>query len=208
MALGFFALGGCAKKPSKYTEAEHIQRITERIEKRFMTSESEYTGFSVYPLYNEKDELKYFLVEFEPVGFVYVMLRDERSALFSCFGGRTSMYGLSDIGGDSSPWQRYTIDETNNQPAPDKDICYEVDENGDFIYYMRSPYATAGIKEEQRYLLNLRFGGSSFFITAVKRNGNYINLISMGTMDIVDGQMTKKQAIACISFIAKKEFDL
>lgn len=95
MLFGIFGLTGCTKKASKYTEAEHIQRVTERIEKRFMTSEYEYTGFEVYPLYNEDDELKYLLVKFTPQKYVYVSIRDEKL-------GR-SMYLLSDTH-DETPY--------------------------------------------------------------------------------------------------------
>ncbi|MEG2027286.1 MAG: hypothetical protein RR062_06175, partial [Clostridia bacterium] len=113
-------LCACSKKANTFTEEEHVQRVTERIEKRFMTDATAYTSFSVYPLYNENDELNYFLVEFEPYGFIYVMLRDEAPAVYSWFGFRTSMYSTSDIDGEDS-WSRYTIEETSNQK------CYELD---------------------------------------------------------------------------------
>jgi uncharacterized lipoprotein YehR (DUF1307 family) len=39
MVFSLVAFAGCGQKASKYTEAEHLQRVTERIEKRFMTRE-------------------------------------------------------------------------------------------------------------------------------------------------------------------------
>lgn len=95
MLFGVFVLTGCTEKASKYTEAEHIQRVTERIEKRFMTSEYEYTAVEVYPLYNEDDELKYLLVKMTPQKYAYVSIRDEKL-------GR-SMYLLSDTH-DETPY--------------------------------------------------------------------------------------------------------
>lgn len=191
-------LTACAEKANDFTEEEHIQRVTERIEKRFMTNENDYTGFSVYPLYTENDELRYFLVEFEPYGFLYVLLRDEQLKAFSFLGASTSMYKLSS---GTANWSPYTIDETNSQPPPNTDECYEVDDNGERIIYNRSPFSIAGIKDEQRYLL-------CNIVPSVKCEGKFINLISLDEVEIIDGHFTKKQAYSPIFFNVKKQFDL
>lgn len=198
MMLGVFALSGCNEKASKYTEEEHIQRVTERIEKRFMTDKFEYTGFEVYPLYDENDDLKYFLVEFEPYGFVYVLLRDEQLKAFSFIGASTSMYKLSS---GTANWSPYTIDETNSQPPPNTDECYKVDDNGERIIYNRSPFSIEGIENEHRYLL-------CNIVPSVKREGKFVNLISLEEVEIIDGCFTKKQAYSPIFFNVKKRFDL
>lgn len=39
-----------------------------------MGEDSEYTGLEVYPIYNEYDELKYALIEFEPQGGVFIYI--------------------------------------------------------------------------------------------------------------------------------------
>ena len=70
MATGLCS--GCSS--DMYSEEQHIQRIKERAEKRFLGEESEYTGLEVYPIYNEYDTLKYALIEFEPQGFLYVSI--------------------------------------------------------------------------------------------------------------------------------------
>lgn len=57
---------GCSS--DMYSEEKHMQRIRERAEERFLGEDSEYTGLEVYPIYNEYDELKYALIEFEPQG--------------------------------------------------------------------------------------------------------------------------------------------
>ena len=41
---------GCTA--GSYTEEQHIQRVTERAEERFLGEGSEYTGLEVYPIYN------------------------------------------------------------------------------------------------------------------------------------------------------------
>ncbi len=66
---------GCSS--DMYSEEKHMQRIRERAEERFLGEDSEYTGLEVYPIYNEYDELKYALIEFEPQGFVYVCINEQ-----------------------------------------------------------------------------------------------------------------------------------
>lgn len=204
VAFGVFALSGCNEKASKYTEEEHIQRVTERIEERFMTDEFEYTGFEVYPLYDENDDLKYFLVEFEPYEFMYVLLRDEQLKAFSFLGASTSMYKLSTF---EVEWSRYTIDQTDSKPYSDGNKIWEIDENGEKIIRNKSPFSEAGVEEIRKYLLRDSKNRTDY-VPAVKTGDNYKNLISMDEVTIIDGSYTKKQATVHISFIAKKRFDL
>jgi hypothetical protein len=118
------------------------------------------------------------------------------------------MYTLSNTVAESD-WSRYTIDETNSQAFPDIDKCWEEDENGERIFYNKSPYSVAEIENVDRYLLHIRNeSGSWVYIPAVKTENNYLNLISMDEVAIEDGCLTKKQAVAEISFVAKKHFDL
>lgn len=195
-------LNGCSKKADAFSVEEHIHRVTERIENKYMTKETNYTSFSVYPLYSQDEELKYFLVEFEPYGFVYIMLRDEAPSFYSWFGLRTSMYSLSSIDVEDS-WIRYTFEGTNSKP------CYELDKNGNNIYYNKSPFAVAKIENERRYLLcENNNSGCSFFVPAIKKNDKFINLISMEEFTVNDGCFSQKQPNVNISFIANKSFDL
>ncbi|MFA6867005.1 MAG: hypothetical protein WCR54_05765 [Clostridia bacterium] len=194
------------QKASKYTEEEHLQRVSERIEKRFITDETEYTGFEVYPLYNENDELNYILVEFEPYGYLYVLLRDEQLKAFSFLGASTSMYKLSNLSANRC-WSPYTIDESNSQPYPDNDKCYTVDDNEKRIIYNRSPFYIAGIENEHRYLLH-ESESKADYVPAVKIGENYKNLISMDEVIIIDGNYTKKQATIYVPFIMLKSVDL
>lgn len=66
---------GCSA--NMYSEERHIQKIRARAEARYLGEGSEYTGLEVYPIYNEYDELKYALIDFEPQGFIYVVINDK-----------------------------------------------------------------------------------------------------------------------------------
>ena len=65
---------------------------------------------------------------------------------------------------------------------------WKTDENGNYIEYTDSHFRMAGIQDEKRYFLRLDWpdeygshcGG---YVPAVKRNGKYINLISMEEMN-------------------------
>ncbi|MCL2630886.1 MAG: hypothetical protein FWD49_05125 [Firmicutes bacterium] len=199
------SLTGCSQKASRYTEAEHIQRVTERVEKRFMGVGSDFISFNVYSLFNEADELNYFLVEFEPVGFLFVKINKETHSFMRLFGG-AGMYTYSGL--KLNEWQRYTIDEWNNQPPPDKDKIWETDEMGEFIYYRKSPFHIANIACESRYLLRVQQEGNKGFIPAVRHENGFLNLISMEEMGYGHGNATKKQPNMWLIFPPKKEADL
>lgn len=216
MLISTFVLVGCNQKASKYTEEEHIQRVTERIKAKYIDGDEKLrpydkptddgiiypkvnaTDFTVYPLYDENDDLKYILVEFQPFGFLYVLIRDEQLKGFSWLGASTSMYMLSSLEGDPI-WTPYTLDNENGV-----DEIWETDENGKNKLYAQSPYSVRGIENEKRYLLN--FDG---YIPAIKRESKFINLISNNEFEILNGEIIKKQPTAFdISFINKKYFDL
>lgn len=76
MCSGVFS--GCEARRN-FTEEEHVERITERVQERFFSEGSEfadiYTGFKVEILYNFWDEPEFFMVEFEPDGFLYGTIR-------------------------------------------------------------------------------------------------------------------------------------
>ena len=206
-AIRNFWFNGGSEKASKYTEEEHIQRVTERIQKRFIDTNLRWvdreqpTAFEVFPLYNENDELKYFLVEFEPYGFLYILLRDEQMKGFSWLGASTSMYKIADDISGKNDWSPYKIDETNSQPSPDTDKIWMLNENDEKIVFNKSPYAIADCKDERRYLLT----GN---IPSAKRDEKFVNLISMEEIEFIDGQLTKKHACVQISIWPKNESDL
>ncbi len=194
-----FCLTACAQNVDAFSEEEHIQRISERIEKKFMTDQNDYTSFTVYPLYTQDEKLTCFLVEFEPCGFFFVGFNPVDSFPFR------SMYKVSATGyGKSHTWSPYTVDQTSSQPYPDPDKCWIVDENGEKICYSKSPYSVTQNLDKKKYLIESEDG----YICAIKKNDVYVNLISLTEFDISKGDLEKEQAILGIVFVGKKRFDL
>ena len=210
-SIVLIAAGLCAGCSSDmYSEEKHMQRIRERAEERFLGEDSEYTGLEVYPIYNEYDELKYALIEFEPRGFVYVYI-SEREYPWS------SMYSLSDT--ESESWMPYRVKEGTQEEIVDADgnvfgttNCeYFRDENGQVIIYNESHFKVAGIENERRYFLSTELtvyiGYSRGLIPAVKRGEQYLDLVDGAMIDYTPG-MESAYAIADIAFIGKANFDL
>ena len=210
--LLMMAAGLCSGCSSDiYSEEQHIQRIKERAEKRFLGEESEYTGLEVYPIYNEYDTLKYALIEFEPQGFLYVYI-SEREYPWS------SMYSLSDT--VSRSWTPYRVKEGAQEEIVDANgnVHYETtnreyirDESGQVIVYNDSHFKVAGIENERRYFLSTKLsvyvGRNRGLIPAVKRGEQYLDLVDGAMIDYTPG-MESAYAIADIVFINNAGFDL
>lgn len=206
-----FCLGtmvSCVKSSSDFTVDQHIERITERVEKKFMKNKNKYDAFSVYPLYNKNDELQYFLIEFEPEGYIYVLLQDEKTKLLSIFGASTSMYLMA----TASEWSPYTLDKTNKQPEPDTNKIWHTDENGNKITYNVSPYKVANRLEDKKYLLQTisqeENGSEPYYIPAIKLETNYFNLISNNEFGTEEKLLYDKHEVQWLQFIPKKDLDL
>lgn len=195
-----------------YTEEQHIHRIRERAEKRFLGVDSEYTGLEVYPVYNEYDELRYALIEFEPQGYIYVYI-SKKAYLWS------SMYSLSDTEAERG-WMPYRmkegaqediIDENGNIIAQTFNREFIRDENGQVITYHDSHFKVAGIENERRYFLStvcaVYAGLNRGLIPAVKRGDQYLDLVD-GTMINYTPGMESTYAVAEVIFINNVSFDL
>ena len=173
-----------------YTEAQHIARIKRKVNKTFMTNEFEFESFDVYPLYSQDEKLGYFLVEFAPKGFMYVELLDEYLFIMrkSCCG-RRSLYAYDGYPNFSDKrWSRYDIVLG--------DIRYfESGLDNKRVVYENSPFAAADIKDEKRYMLDLKdVSGKNVLVPAVKRGDKYINLISLAEVKFEYGCLTEEQA--------------
>ena len=203
---------GCGISSDVYTEEQHIQRITERAEARFLGEGSEYTGLEVYPVYNEYDELKYALIEFEPQGFLYVAIGDREYPW-------KGMYTLSDT--EPYYWVPYRVKEGSQDILTDEDgalieIMYDCelfrDENGDIIIYYQSHFKVAGIENERRYLLSIMSTAAWSYgeglIPAVKRGEQYLNLVDGNLMDYEPGMESATYAVGNIGFFYKSFNDL
>ena len=172
-----------------YSEKGHYRRIQKRIEERFIET-GVHKEYELYPLYDENDKLKYFVVDF-PTNYHIIKINEYD---LSCLG--VSMYTLS----INNPWQRYVLENGEK--------VYEKDKDGNDIFYKQSPYKVAGIKDEKRYLIEVSQGSSSSYVPAVKRGDKYLNLISMKEEEIVlksNEQINETWTISCIY---KPYFDL
>ncbi len=185
-----------------YTEEQHLYRIRKRAERRFLGEGSAYTGLEVYPLYDENDEFHYALIEFEPQGFIYV---EVNSACFISPG----MYLLADF--EPTPWAPYSVafEEATNAKGENVRVRKEVpllDENGEQIRYSQSHFKVAGIADERRYLLcTPAFEGSdsSRLIPAVKRGGQYLDLVDGALIDYAPGVYSETFASGLAGFSPK-----
>ena len=173
-----------------YSEKGHYRRIQKRIEERFIET-GVHKEYELYPLYDENDQLKYFVVDF-PTNYHIININ---SFDYSCISG-TSLYSLS----ITNPWQRYVLENGEK--------VYEKDKDGNDIFYNQSPYKVAGIKDEKRYLIKVRQGSSSSYVPAVKRGDKYLNLISMKEEEIVLKSNEEINETWTISCIYKPYFDL
>lgn len=199
------------KKANMFTEVEHIERITERFQQKLynMPGDDGITveSFSVYPLYNQNEELSMFLVEIEPFGFTFVGLRDESYDLLSCSNGKTSMYKVSDFYG-ADTWSPYIVDETSSQSNTDNNKIYILDENGERIYYKKSPYYVTDNIDKRKYLIETQ---GAEYICAIKEDGKFINLISGESFtveNVNEYELSQTQSTIHIFILYLKSYDL
>lgn len=198
-----------------YSEDLHIQRVRDRAEERFLGEGSEYTGLDVYPIYNEYDELKYMLIELEPQGFMYVLIRED-----STFEGLSGVGMYLCSGEEPAGWMPYRVKEGAKEEIVDEKgncILYENrefyrDENGDVVVYHQSHFKVAGVENERRYLLGISstVNGSSSdaLIPAVRRGEQYLDLVDDALIDYVPGMESKTYAVEYLYFIPKPNFNL
>lgn len=210
VVMSMFSFAGCTEKASDYSEEEHFERVSALVEKRYIQDNEDYTGYKLYPLYNENDKLAFFLVDLEPRGYVYIQINEKD---LSKSGGR-SMYTRGD--NECEIWRRYTVEIGHDAYMTNKrgqlvlceDTKWITDENGEITDYYDSHFKAANIGNEQRYLLKIYQNGSYGYIPAVKRGERYLNLVSMELMDYESQIEEKKYAIEVIGFIPKAEYNL
>ncbi len=179
ISFSFFNLFGCEKKN---LEEKHATRIEKRIQKQYIEESGEFTSFDLYPLYDENDKLKYFLVEFEPCGFLYIEIRTNKNAFLDIFSG------LGDyIISRSKKWE---------------------DKNGKIHY--ESHFKVANIENKKRYLIEVYKEGSTYIIPAVKIEEKYVSVASLNLDEIIpeDRKISNDFFISGIYFIHKAYFNL
>ena len=217
LLAGIFTVFTGCEQANQYSEEEHLQRVSERIESRFMGENSDYTSYKVFPLYDENEELGFFVAEFEPYGYAYIMLRKPTSGANTIADAFTdaSMYQLDAPA--SREWYPYTvapgedvviINEDENYTMEFHDARLKLDEEGNYIRFRVSHFKAAAVGEnERRYLLKVycsETGSSYNYIPAVKRGDSYLNLVSWETLDrYTPGMTAGDQAVSDIAFFAK-----
>ena len=142
--------------------------------------------------------LNIFLVEFEPYGYLYVLVGDELNKVFGWLGMSTSMYTLSNST-ITRTWSPYTLNSTTSEQE------WILDEDGNKIVYDRSPFYVANAGNAKYYLLESE---DCYYIPAIKTGEDFVNLISGEKFPFQSGQPETAQACECIYFIGKKYFDL
>ena len=147
-------------KAEWFSEEQHAKRITRRIEKKIKSGYYDATDFEVYPLYTLDEELRYFLVEFEPKGYTYILVNDPW-----IFGG---MYKLTS--GRAHPWNPCNVEQLGKT----QNVVFDYYENGSKIVTVQSPYRYRGKLNEKKYLL--KFNSVNGLVPAVKNGNNFVNL--------------------------------
>ena len=212
------------KKASQFTEAEHLERVRNRIQKRFIEGDVllrsygapddgrvhpgiKATGFEVYPLYDENDQLKYCLVEFEPCGYVYIRIRDERLKWLGWPGVSVNMYKLSAERGEQS----WAILQATEKASGEIEWAPNPNEEG--VKYHNSPFAVRNVMDQRKYFicykLDINGGTKTITIPSIKQNGKYVNLYSMESFDLEEAKKADMQMCSiAVHFYIDKKFDL
>ncbi len=191
------------ESPDDYTIEQHVEAISKRVEERYFGADSEYTGYELYPLYNEKDELAYFLVEMEPYGILYVFINYTRMpwvSLYACedryIKGVWYRYRLCVDGIEPEPFEnirwgyqeKYVtfVDDVDGPIERTMPTNYrgELDDNDKLVTRTVSPYKLADALEEKMYFFDCYDGGH--YVPAVKVGNAYVNLVSMETFDSIE----------------------
>lgn len=172
-----------------YTYEEHYQNVSEIIEKKYMYPKWGFTSFELYPIYNEKDEHEYFLVEFEPYKFFYVRIKKRIPSYANTCYYRSHEYS----------WSPYHVDKKQVDGRDSYYKTFELDEFNNRIIYNRSHFKQAGVENEKLYFLKPYTYNNGYLIPAVKRGDKFLNLISMEEFDYKISDIT--HSIPTISYI-------
>lgn len=168
-------LSGCTQEADNYSYNDHYNNVKQLIEEKYMQSNYGFTGFELYPIYNENDEHKYFLVEFEPIKFLYVFIKDKSTH----YGNSLYCTEIEYL------WTPYTVSEKEVDGKIKYIRNFKLDEFGNRIIHNRSHFKVAGVENEKLYLLTVYPESYELLIPAVKRGDKYLNLVSMEIIDYV-----------------------
>ena len=152
------ALSGC-KKAKYYTDEEHINNVRKIIERKYLDDDETY---ELRPLYNNDDQLQYFVVDFSNNDFMYIKIVDEE---------KYYLHSLYIRNVDEGSWSK-VVDVVNGK------VIYETDESGNPILYYNSHFKVANIPNDTRGYL-IKTTGSASLVPSIKVGDNYLDLITM-----------------------------
>lgn len=168
-----------SKKVSDYSIEEHAERLRKRLDKRIPELEDIFDfhvdSYELLPAYGENSELSYFIVEFEPIGFLVVELLDEKGKYESIIP--RSMYYHSDV---VLEWSPYYYDSNNKNEK-----IYFRDELGEIITYNHSPFYMKQIQTQKSYLFE--YSGSEY-VFCINIDGYLINQITETKIEFENGK--------------------
>ena len=178
------ALSGC-EKAKYYTDEEHINNVRKIIERKYLDDDETY---ELRPLYNNDDQLQYFVVDFSNNDFFYIKIVDDE---------KYYLHSLYIRSVDEGSWSK-VVDVVNGQ------AIYETDESGQSIRNYKSHFKTANIPSNTRgYLIKTII--SSALVPSIKVGDKYLDLI---TMQEYDGVSTYKQHYSGIYFAPIAKYKL
>ena len=157
------------------SDKEYLDKLNDIVNHKYILENELYQSYEIYTLYNENEELAYYLIEFSPVGFIVVLIDDDTFSSYTvdeCFDG----------------WYRYSIQQIVKEEGLyitiNHNYVWEEDANGNKVKYYNSPYYVANKKDERKYLLEIENGNYfKIYVPAVKRGDKFLNLISMEEFD-------------------------
>ena len=190
-----FIMTGCVKS-SWFSEKTHIKRVSKIIEEKYL---EEGVTYKLRPLYDNNDELSYFVVEFSDDTFLYIKIWDTNRTRFPS----DKFYTKDTTRQRSSSWKRGKYVEENGK----RKVEYEKDENGNDVIYYKSHFKEANINEDTKcYLIEVNdLDNHRILIPAIKQGDKYLNLI---LMEEFDENCIKNIPVYSITFNIKSDFNL
>ena len=178
------ASSGC-KKAKYYTDEEHTNNVRKIIERKYLDDDATY---ELRPLYNNDDQLQYFVVDFSNNDFIYVKIMEQENFL------QHKLYIQS---AGECPWSR-VVDVVNGH------MIFEKDSEGHYVYNYKNHFKAANIPSDTRGYL-IKTAVSTALVPSIKVGDNYLDLI---TMQEYDGVSTYKRHTSGIVFTPKASSNL
>lgn len=207
-------VGAASCNPNFYSAEQHIVRISERVRERFIDT-GQYASYAVYPLYDENDEVSYYIVELDNTGYLYIQPQESvaNKGMYICHDRdekdtwwryRNSLSAPSYD--DSLSWEWMDGFDLNGMSVYAEEYV-EVDSSGAPIIQTTSHYTAAGVgADEKRYLIDTSVSGG--YVPCVKHDGAYLNLVSMELYTLEEMLTSPDIPSVALIFAPKATFNL